>query len=174
MNNTTATTQPIPIDVACPHCGSDSIATDDLVSTCSRVCFVLNEDGQIEAQYTGQSDTYWESQHPAYEATPYKCQDCDEPLTLHDLVPDYTLAPLPLQVREYLINALADDLLVTGLSTMELGLIATAGFQPFYARPDAELLNRYVTLHGEQGLLDLVGDDKTLATVIAAIRGEKG
>lgn len=166
----TTNAEPTLLEIYCPHCGSDRIATEDLVYTSSRVRFELTAEGRVEEQFEGSSVTHWDSQFTADDATPYKCMDCDEPLCLYDLAPEHAPPRLPPQVRADVISSLEADLIRTGFSTADLESIAKDGFKPFTERADTELLDRYAALHGEQEMPELAGDDEALAKAIAAIR----
>jgi hypothetical protein len=81
----------MPINVTCGSCGSDNLASRDIVSCSADVIsgqWTRAANGDLQAEFTGDTDVHWDSQRVEDEEYPYYCRSCDTDLRLRDLVAD--------------------------------------------------------------------------------------
>lgn len=74
------------LEVCCPSCGSQRIASSDHVITVTNVASWSIDGGELSPQCSESgAKTYWDSISPTDEDKPYFCRDCDEDLAAADL-----------------------------------------------------------------------------------------
>lgn len=71
----------------CPHCGyggnGATFIEQDLVAVNAEFRLVVSDSGELEHDWTGESEVFWDTQVPACDidlgTTPrYRCPECDE------------------------------------------------------------------------------------------------
>jgi len=72
------------IALACPHCGSDRLRSDEVATIGYPVAMFRDESGNVDVEYTGEEyDTFDEG--TVYSGDIW-CRDCGDQLTESDLV----------------------------------------------------------------------------------------
>lgn len=164
------------LSLACPHCGSTNLASNDRVyATCEIAGFQVTEAGTLREEYgMGGSEVHWDSSEPANPDKPYTCNDCDHDLGPLDLLPGLKHpSALTAEQRKGLVRELVEEFIQRRLSTRELEDMATEGFQPFSKRRDADLREAYRCTFGdeelEQALAELAPDADDIAAAMEEI-----
>ncbi len=82
-----AMTTMIDVKVSCGKCGGTEITSyDSIIATASIIGWYRTTAGDIEPEYTGDTDVCWDTQAPYDKAKPWQCNGCYELLADDDLV----------------------------------------------------------------------------------------
>lgn len=75
------------LQVRCPECGSSEhiVGLDTIMATAGIIGWTRNEKGELEPEWSGNTDVDWDSQSADDEDYPYYCTSCGTHLSAAQL-----------------------------------------------------------------------------------------